>query len=54
MRQRRRDIPLAAGARPAGLRMPAKDVEIKGNFSINDYTVTYKVDGKVIAEKTPV
>ncbi|WP_207661450.1 InlB B-repeat-containing protein, partial [Hungatella hathewayi] len=31
--------------------MPAKDVEIKGNFSINDYTVTYKVDGKVIDEK---
>ena len=36
------DIPLVAGAETSGFKMPAKDVEIKGNFSINDYTVTYK------------
>ncbi|RHC45102.1 hypothetical protein DW841_26530 [Hungatella hathewayi] len=26
-------------------RMPAKDVVIEGNFGINSYTVTYKIDG---------
>ena len=52
-----RDAPTKEGytfsgwSETSGFKMPAKDVEIKGNFSINDYTVTYKVDGKVIAEK---
>ena len=30
--------------------MPAKDVVIEGNFSINSYTVTYKVDGTQYGE----
>ncbi|MFR3758660.1 InlB B-repeat-containing protein, partial [Hungatella sp.] len=52
-----RDAPTKEGytfsgwSETSGFKMPAKDVEIKGNFSINDYTVTYKVDGKVIDEK---
>ena len=32
--------------------MPAKDVVIEGSFSINSYTVTYKVDGEVYKTKT--
>ena len=52
-----RDAPTKEGytfsgwSETSGFKMPAKDVEIRGNFSINDYTVTYKVDGKVIDEK---
>ena len=32
--------------------MPAKDVVIEGSFSINSYTVTYKVDGEVYKTET--
>ena len=27
--------------------MPAKDITIKGSFTVNSYTITYKVDGEV-------
>ena len=30
--------------------MPAEDVVIEGNFKINSYTVTYKVDGEISGE----
>ncbi len=29
--------------------MPAKDVEVNGSFTVNEYTVTFVVDGEVIA-----
>ena len=29
--------------------MPAEDIVIEGSFSVNSYTITYKVDGKVYA-----
>ena len=32
--------------------MPAQDVTITGSYTINSYTITYKVDGEVLAEET--
>ena len=32
--------------------MPAKDVVITGSFSINSYTITYKIDGEVYQTET--
>lgn len=32
--------------------MPAKDVEIKGTFTVNKYVLQYVVDGKVVSSKT--
>ncbi len=33
--------------------MPAKDVVIEGSFTINNYTVTYLVDGKQTGKQRP-
>ena len=37
-------------SRDTGFNMPAKDVVIEGSFTINNYTVTYLVDGKQTGE----
>ena len=37
-------------SRDTGFDMPAKDVVIEGSFTINNYTVTYLVDGKQTGE----
>ena len=34
--------------------MPAKDVVVEGNFAINSYSLTYKVDGKVVQSDSVV
>ena len=36
--------------RESGFNMPAENVEIEGHYSINSYTVTYKVDGELYGD----
>jgi archaellum component FlaG (FlaF/FlaG flagellin family) len=41
-----------SGWSEAPVTMPAKDITIEGTFTVNNYTVTYLVDGEVYATET--